>query len=313
MNAFATSPDLASDNFLPTDKNYRMTGEMPVEKEETDEEILAQQESEVDPPEPSDLATESGKDADLPTAPAQRKGKTKEDTRREFEKLTTHNRELKARLDALEAAQKTPTEAKTTAPPPVTESKEPQMADFATMGEYLTAARKYDRELAKQDAKSEWDKAQAERNQAERVKAIQKAWNDRVEPARQKYADFDEVAHNESLDLKEGSIPDVFILDSEHGPEMLYYLGQNPDKLAAINAMHPLKQARELFTIEQQFAAKPETSAPAVTKAPRPPNQVSGKGTVSASATEKAVEDGDFEAYQKAENAKALARLNKRK
>ena len=48
-------------------------------------------------------------------------------------------------------------------------------------------------------------------------------------------------------------------------------------------------------------------SARLPSQAPRPPHQVSGKGTVSKDAAEDAIEHGDSEAYMRAMNAKVLA------
>ena len=305
----ATIPDLAPETqFLPTDKEYRRTGILPeAEAEKTDEEIIAEQDSET-PPEPSDLASETGKDAELP--PARPQKKDKETTRREFEKLTSHNRELKAQVDALIAANKAPAQAQQTAPPPVTEAKEPQMTDFKTMGEYLTAVREFDRKQAVVAAKGEWEKSQKELRQQEQAKSQADRWQAKVDPAKKKYADFEEVALNPDLPVPVGSVAFAFLHDSDHGADVLYHLGSNPDKLAEINAMPPLKAARALYAIESEVSKPP--SAPAVTKAPPPPHQVSGKGTTTGSAVEKAIEEGDFEAYRKAENAKALARLKRK-
>ena len=54
------------------------------------------------------------------------------------------------------------------------------------------------------------------------------------------------------------------------------------------------------------------SSAKPVTQASRPPHQVSGKGTVAKDAVEQALDDGDFETYQRTQNAKDLARLKRK-
>ena len=307
----AVISDSASETqFLPTDKDYRRTGILPEEK--TDEEIIAEQDaaSAAADGDSKEVTAEDGESAPpkveaAESATAQRQ-KTKETTAKRFQEILAEVKTLKEQL----AAAKTPAQAQQTAPPPVTEAKEPQMADFKTMGEYLNAVRKFDKDQAVTMAKSEWEKNQTALRQQEQAKSQADKWQAKVDPAKKKYADFESIALNPDLPVPVGSVTFAFLHDSDHGADVLYHLGSNPDKLAEINAMPPLKAARALYAIESEVSKPP--SAPAVSKAPPPPNQVSGKGTTSGSAVEKAIEDGDFEAYRKAENAKALARLKRK-
>lgn len=311
MSTNAVFTDSASETqFLPPDKEYRRTGILPVEK--TDEEILAEQDAEsapageVEHPETKAEPAESApaKVEAVESATTQRQ-KTKETTAKRFQEILAEVKTLKEQLAA-----KTPAQAQQTAPPPVTEVKEPQMSEFKTMGEYLTAVREFAKKQAITAAKGEWESAQTRQRQEEQAKTIASAWEKKSQAGQKKYADFAEVALNPDLPIPVGSVTYAFLHDSDHGADVLYHLGSNPDKLAEISAMPPLKAARALYAIESEVSKAP--SAPAVSKAPPPPNQVSGKGTTSASAVEKAIEDGDFEAYRKAENAKALARLKRK-
>lgn len=254
--------------------------------------------------------------ADSASAQPQKRGKTQEDSDRRWKELSEkagnlqrENEELKRKLAPPPAAVEKPASQ-----PAVQAEPEPKIDDqgadgkpkYKTLEEFLSAVRKYDREQILKEVDGRTTKAQQERQQADQKQVIAKVWGDRVGKAREKHTDFDAVALNPDLPIKEGSVADAFILDSEHGTEVLYHLGKNPGELERISKLNPLAQARELFKIEQTFAAPP---APArkPTRAPAPPHEVAGAGTVPPDETEQALEDDDFEAFKEAENRKAIA------
>jgi hypothetical protein len=187
----------------------------------------------------------------------------------------------------------------------------------------------------------EWQETQAKTQQLteqqQREREIGQSLTKKFEPVRAKYADFDKVALNENLTIPKGSVTELFLLDSDHAGEVLYHLGQHPEILGSFYANHdpktgkftslitPQRQFRKLMEIEASLTGSlgsgtgangddksSSSSAKPVTQASRPPHQVSGKGTVSKDAVEQALDDGDFETYQRAQNAKELARLKKK-
>lgn len=278
-----------------------------------------------DSPTPGDSATPPAETAaDSAAASAQKKGKTKEDTEHRFKELSDNYGAAKRRIEELERRLTPPA----TAPPAKepgsqpaaaaatadTAKPEPKIDDvngqgqpkYKTLAEYMAARETWLEDKLVARLKADSAKEQQDRSQQEQAQIINKGWNDKVEPARKKYTDFDTVALNPDLPIKAGSVPDAFVLDSEHGADVLYYLGQHPDVLDSINKMNPLRQARELFAIEQKLA-KPATSATRVTRAPAPPHEVAGQGTVPPDEVEQALADDDFQAYKAAENRKAIA------
>lgn len=103
--------------------------------------------------------------------------------------------------------------------------------------------------------------------QKQRV-AIEDAYAEREEEARSKYDDFEQVAYNPNL-----RITDVMaetIKASEIGPDLAYWLGNNPKEADRISHLSPLLQAREIGKIEAKIASspvtKPTSSAPAPIK-----------------------------------------------
>lgn len=108
-------------------------------------------------------------------------------------------------------------------------------------------------------------------NQRELMKRqaeIMEAYHDKEEEARNKYDDFEQVAYNPKL-----RITDVMaetIRASDVGPDLAYYLGQNPKEADRISGLSPFLQAKEIGRIEAKLSAEPPSkktsSAPAPIK-----------------------------------------------
>ena len=118
----------------------------------------------------------------------------------------------------------------------------------------------YAEALAERKAQELVARRDAEKQQTEALDA----YHDREEEARTKYDDFEQVAYNPKL-----RITDVMaeaIRTSDIGPEVAYFLGQNPKDADRISRLSPLSQAKEIGKIEVKLASDPParktTSAP---------------------------------------------------
>lgn len=118
----------------------------------------------------------------------------------------------------------------------------------------------------------------AERQKAETAERVAEAFQERAEKAVERYADFHAVVGNPNLPINEGMAE--FIGESEHGPDIAYYLGKNVHKAAQIAQMSPVKAARELAKIESELASKPKAQP---SKAPDPINPVGSRSKASSS------------------------------
>ena len=78
-------------------------------------------------------------------------------------------------------------------------------------------------------------------------------------------SDYHTVTRNQALPVNQNMVETL--QSAEKGPEVLYYLGKNPDVAASLAAMSPLDAARELGRIEATKLVTPETT---VKKAPAP-------------------------------------------
>jgi len=211
-----------------------------------------------------------------------------------------------------------------------------QQPKYKSYAEYEEAKDQWLLEEGARKAQETSVKFQRDREQSEAEQIIGKTIDERATKARETYPDYD-TAMTEVIGKKDQfgqdefffapkSPLDGFFLDCERSHDLYYHLAKNWDASKHIFArdargnylLNPIRQIRELAKIESQLPARTgrasteNSSARSITQASRPPHQVSGTGTVAKDAVEQALEDGDFETYQRAQNAKELARLKKK-
>ncbi len=137
-----------------------------------------------------------------------------------------------------------------------------------------------------------------------------RSWTERRTAAEAKYPDFKDVAlapFKPGFEIPSGSVIDAWILESEHGADVLYALMKNPADIRRINALKSHAQARELTLLEQKALTPPKT----VTSAPEPGPYVGVRAGDPAGASARALRKGDFATYAAEENRKALAAKHK--
>lgn len=328
-----TQPDPApatSELDIPSGAAYdqwRLKGTLP---SEADPAPAVEPETEVVAPQTDDSAPSLGDTAAAPpAAPPQKKRdqKTREDTERRFNEILSENRSLRQKIEEAEQRRT----AAPSAPPasqPAAAKAEPKLEDvdpqtgrpkYTTLQDFIVARETWLKENLLSEFETRSAKTQAERAQQEQARVLNEGLNAKYEVARAKYADFDQVALNPDLLIPAGSVADTFVLDSEHGADVLHYLGQHPEVLESFygnfdlktgkytNKVNPLRQARELFKIEQKFATG-SSSVRRVSNAPPPPHEVSGKGTTSSDEVEQALKDDDTAAYFATANRRDIAR-----
>ena len=105
----------------------------------------------------------------------------------------------------------------------------------------------------------------------------------RIETAKKAHPDYDRVTAAAG-DVKVHNIVLEYMTGSEQIGEIAYHMAKNPDFVARINKLHPLKAIAEIGKLEQTFEA-PKAVEPPVSKAPGAPPPIaplvtSGSGTV---------------------------------
>lgn len=182
-----------------------------------------------------------------------------------------------------------------------TEPLKPKSADFGDPDAYDNAVEDW---IA---AKSAWiaDKRVAQRLDEEnkkreqevvltQQKAVQDAFNKRVETARAKYPDYSEVAESAEVQV---SFPMAYaILNSEQGPDIQYYLGKNPAEAERISSYKApdgnpdvARQLVELGIITARLTQAPEKPKP-VSAAPKPISPISKSSETAPSPEEESME-----------------------
>lgn len=150
----------------------------------------------------------------------------------------------------------------------------PKQEEFQNFDDYLVARAKFE---AKQEILAE-QRAQAERQERaqrqQHAEQVRQSFQERAAAARERYQDFDEVAFDASVPVSEEMT--VVIAESEHGPDIAYYLGSHPDEARRIASLSPLAQARELGRIEAKVSQAPVKKT---TSAPPPAKILKGKGS----------------------------------
>lgn len=122
-------------------------------------------------------------------------------------------------------------------------------------------------------------KAQSEAARAAADQAAGVAWNERTEAAKATHSDFDAVMA-EAAELPISKAMHVTIFESEHGPEVAYFLAKHPDEAARIAKLSDFAAAREIGRIEGAItkpAAPASTPAkPAAKPLPKPAAPIGG-------------------------------------
>lgn len=353
---------------LPEDKHWRMTGELPKTGEEAAASHEVEEKEVPEVPPTTDDAASSEEPGDIsaapPAAPPQKESKSEKRWKELSERVGAREREnetLRRRLEELE--RRPASEQRETAAPqpalvktePVKVSARPKLADidkktgkpFATIADWESAVDSWDEDRDKRIQSSideRLSKAEQGRTNAEQQRQLVQEVSARMQPARDKYSDYEQVAGNPELPIMSGSAVDLYIQRSKIPGEVAYYLGKHPEILAEFfglghdpatnkwdyrdfdiktgkytNHVDPVDQIIRLTEIERQLSsspsvrsATPNPPARRVTNAPRPPHDISARASTTVDPVEEAVKandgDGDFDAYKVRQNARDIAR-----
>ena len=176
-------------------------------------------------------------------------------------------------------------------------------ADYRT---YLKNMAKHEgRQAARETQKQEREESQKRAQEDGRKKVID-SYNANVTKAREKYPDYDAVAHADGVPIT-AHMRDA-IVESDNGPDIAYHLGQNVQEAFRISQLPPRRQLMELGLLSAKLAQPAQAAAPVVPKAPTTPAPKpitpisSGGGAPTASRGEESME-----AYA-ARRAKELAK-----
>jgi len=190
--------------------------------------------------------------------------------------------ELERRVQELEAAR---TEPKKEAPKSTTD--EPQEADYTDFTKYLKDHTRWE---VRQELKEQAEAAERE-SLEEQAKETWEDHQSRMEAAKEKYEDFDEVVdvptpwtmtNPSPIERAAAEAFRIAVIEDDNGPEILYYLGQNAEEFAKLGEMTPARVVKEVARLSDKLAPKAEkehAKPKLVSKAPAPIKPVSGGAT----------------------------------
>lgn len=168
--------------------------------------------------------------------------KQREAAREEARREREARESLEARLKELEAKVNPPAQQ-----PNDELGEEPKPEQFSDMYEYAKALAEHtaDKKLMERDREEQARKAAAEQE----VKF--KAWADRVNAAKNDLPDFDDMVQSSDVRISD-PVRDA-IIESEHGPKILYYLAENSEFAKNLGNMSVVSAVREIGKIEARF------------------------------------------------------------
>lgn len=260
-------------------------------------------------PEDDGLADEG--DSEEPETPEPKKTRAQE----RIEQLLEKERLARERADALEARLRKLEETGTEAPKPAVkepDDKAPHWDDKNEDGSDKYPLGQFDPQFAEDHIKYSVAKqleatranqeAEAERRAAAEAQAqAQAAWQEKLEPARERYPDFQEKGEQlletfVDVDPAYGNYLESVIMSLDNGPDVLYYLASNTAEAKNIVQMGPMGATIALGRIDSGFAgSKPKEVPVRQTKAPPPPP--TNKGT-NASLPEIPDDTEDLDAFE---------------
>lgn len=136
---------------------------------------------------------------------------------------------------------------------------------------------------------------------AEAQASLEASWNEKLAPAQERYPDFqDKIADLQpalgNIEEGYGTYLQNLFMDMEHGPDVLYYLANNPEEAVKIVESGATRATIALGRIEARFLEDNEekpNARPKVSSAPPPPPRNKG----SAASVEVPDDTDDLDAF----------------
>ena len=206
--------------------------------------------------------------------------KQKDKLNKRFDKVT--QRAKQAEAEALELREKLKSyEARVNPqaePEKVKAEGKPQASQFNDAFEYAEALAEWSAE----NALKQRDAEEAGRKAKETQEKILKSWNEKIAKAKSNLPDFDVMVQSSNVVVGD-EIRDS-ILESDVGPQLLYFLASDEDFAKRLTEMPVVKALREIGKLEAKFEAKEEKPRKAEkvretvssSKAPEPIKPLSG-------------------------------------
>jgi predicted transcriptional regulator len=244
----------------------------------------------------TDVEDDESEDEEVDEAPPPEQ-KKKSRFQERIDELTAKAREAERQLNELKTRLDSPKQDAKTAPAPqaTQDDTAPDPNELREDGTPVYQLGEFDpqyiRDLTKHTFEAEFRSRQtqeqqsAEQAEMQRQKdALQTEWNSKLEPARERYPDFMDKSSELISSLSDvppayGEYLTATLMSMDHGPDVLYYLAQNPAEARKIVDAGAAKATVMLGRIEARFLDEGEAKKQVrVSRAPEPPTRTN-KGT----------------------------------
>lgn len=265
-------------------------------------------------PETPEASTDTASDDETAGDNAEPSAEDGDETDGKPKKLSRHQRERRAKIRALERAERAEQEAAElrrlvaergdkASEPSGGFDPEPRMDEYQQTidpaGFHKLAHDAWKIRQAERQARQDSVKGESERKQALAFRELVQAHEDREDEARERMPDYDDTIRKSRTDVS----PQVgrLILESDKSALLAYHLAKNEDTLRELNAMSERQATREIGRLEARLSlpqAKKTTTAPAPIKPP------SGGGASPPTDIRKLADSEDITAYARARDKK---------
>lgn len=235
---------------------------------------------------------DKGKQQDAGDQPRDEEGRFKPKVQKRIDELT-HARRAAER----EAAHwRAIAEGKQSAPAP-------QAHEFADDDAYEAAVRRYEIKQAATEVMAESAKSTADRFEQDAQRATAETYNQRVQDAATRIPDFVEVVGKADIQISD-TLRDA-LMDSDHGPEIVYQLAKNPAEAQRLSQLGERELYRELGRKEAMMTTPAAPPAPVARTTSAPPPARSGiTGGAPPSTDPATMPPEQFRAWMKANGSK---------
>lgn len=152
---------------------------------------------------------------------------------------------------------------------------------------YIKDLVKYNLDVEQAQREAEEQKTAAERKREEMRNELTQNWQEKVASAAERYPDFNEkgqqlVSAFENIDGEYGDYLTSVLMGMDHGPDVLYYLAENPDVAQTIVNSGATNATLALGRIEARFESEAEANqqkAPVKRTTNAPPPAPQNKGS----------------------------------
>jgi len=182
--------------------------------------------------------------------------------------------------------------------------QEPQPSQFQDAFEYAKALSEWNVEKVL----AERDRAEASRRANEERNKVISAWTQKVEAAKAKMPDFEEMVASADVAVND-AVRDA-IIESDVGPEVLYHLAQDTEYARKLAAMPVAKALKEIGKLEARFEVKDEPEAKPVARQSNAPSPIRPLKASSSAADVPINANGEFHGtYQQWKEARLAKKI----